>query len=305
MTALRDILPRYATAHPEPAEGPAGRGTMPCGRCGEPMPWQWIARLGRYLPPPPVCGGCKAQQEAEEATARRGKALAAAGIGERYRGYSWERCIWARDECDTVDDMRRWIAEHEETEGGRWLGVLERDAHAVCGLRDWTPSAGSVYLEGVAGSGKTLLAMCVAEQLIGEGITYEDVVHEESGRVLGCRRRGSHALVTSEPELLASHQQRRQGFDQDAEGIAGPSMVYRAKRAGVLIIDDVGHDARASALMHSIVDARYRAGLPIIATSNVGLDALRGVLGAPTASRLDDMTQGHRYRLHYDWRRTR
>lgn len=104
-----------------------------------------------------------------------------------------------------------------------------------------------LLLWGGVGTGKTFSAACIANVLLDKGIS---VVMTSFARLLGTGR----------------------GFDIDSE------TVDRLNRARVLIIDDLGAERNtdfALEKVYSIIDRRYKSGLPMILTTNLDLQEMQ------------------------------
>jgi hypothetical protein len=63
-----------------------------------------------------------------------------------------------------------------------------------------------------------------------------------------------------------------------------------------------GEERWEAGVVEELVDARYRENRPIVATTNLDGCGLRDVLGARTASRLDELVGPDRFKLRADWR---
>lgn len=98
-----------------------------------------------------------------------------------------------------------------------------------------------LLLWGSMGSGKTFSAACIANALLNKGV---GVVMDSFANLLG-----------------------------EAKGIGGET-VGRLNRAKLLIIDDLGAERNtdfALEKVYSVIDSRYRSGLPMILTTNLSL----------------------------------
>lgn len=133
-----------------------------------------------------------------------------------------------------------------------------REAHAAA------LAGRGTYLWGEPGTGKTYAAAC-AVRLWVEG--------------------GGSARLVSAKGLL---DEVREGWDTGDR-----SALARAKRVGLLALDDLGAEQRSPwsmATLEDLVDARASAGLPTVVTSNLRIGRLRdlwgGVEGKRIASRL-------------------
>lgn len=98
-----------------------------------------------------------------------------------------------------------------------------------------------LLLWGSMGSGKTFSAACIANSLLDKGV---GVIMDSFVSLLGASK----------------------GFGDEA--------VERLNRAKLLIIDDLGAERNtdfALEKVYSVIDSRYRAGLPMILTTNLSL----------------------------------
>jgi len=98
---------------------------------------------------------------------------------------------------------------------------------------------------GNLGNGKTYTAACIANALIDKGIP---------------------VMMTSFPLILNATFEERD------------NLAARFRSYPLLVIDDLGAERRteyAMETMFAIVDERYRAGAPVIITTNLTLDAMR------------------------------
>lgn len=104
-----------------------------------------------------------------------------------------------------------------------------------------------LLLYGGVGTGKTFSAACIANVLLGNGVS---------------------VIFTSFVRLLG----KSKGFDIDEE------MADRLCGAGLLIIDDFGAERNtdfALEKVYSIIDSRYSAGKPMIITTNLDLNEMQ------------------------------
>ncbi len=100
-----------------------------------------------------------------------------------------------------------------------------------------------LLLWGGMGTGKTFSAACIANVLLGKGVS---------------------VIMTSFVRLLGMSN----GFDIDGD------MLNSLNRAQLLIVDDLGAERStdfALEKVYSIIDSRYSAGLPMILTTNLSL----------------------------------
>lgn len=130
----------------------------------------------------------------------------------------------------------------------------------------WRPP--SPALVGPPGRGKTHLLVRVAASLIRHHMT--DVMYAQAG------------------ELIESMRSQFGNGDVDVTSGIG----RRASRCGLLVLDDLAKPPTdwCSERVYELIDARYRAGLPILMSTNVPVGEWREVFTARTASRLAEMT---------------
>lgn len=104
-------------------------------------------------------------------------------------------------------------------------------------------NSGLMFWGGV-GNGKTFAASCIANALIDKGIP---------------------ALVTSFPRILSA------GWDKT-------EIIDQMRRFPLMVIDDLGAERQseyAREVVYMVVDERYKAGKPLIVTTNLKLDDLK------------------------------
>lgn len=109
--------------------------------------------------------------------------------------------------------------------------------------RVFSSGAGMLFW-GNTGVGKTFTAACIANALIDKGVP---------------------VMMTSFPRILNS------GFDKS-------EIVENLRRYPLLVLDDLGVERSSEYAMETvyyIVDERYKSGLPLIVTTNLGIEELR------------------------------
>ena len=92
------------------------------------------------------------------------------------------------------------------------------------------------------GTGKTFLAACIANALLDEGFS---------------------VLMTSFPRLINTIHGMREGKQEYIDSL---------NKYSLLIIDDLGVERQSeyvAEIVQNIIDSRYRAGLPVVITTNL------------------------------------
>jgi DNA replication protein DnaC len=281
----------------------AGLTRQPAERicdCGEVLAPYWDARSNCWRPPPRTCRTCREREAIAAEENRVRESIRAAGIPERYQGWSFDRntspVVWEK-----LDGVVHDAVKHRE------FVLWEGNFGAAEIMRGWRPEDGSVYLYGPAGSGKTQLLMMAACRLLSEPMRMvEAPIASETrdGYPPRLRRVGGVSVVVSSEKDLASAIRRRRAGYGDPQTEAHP--MDAPKRCGVLVLDDLGSadDKAAPDLVEELVDARYKAGRPILASSNYSLDEreIRARLGERTCSRLTEMAGPRMWPVHGSFR---
>ncbi len=286
----------------------------PCLRCGTPRP---AVQVPPYLvalvgldptsPPPAICDRCREEQAAQEARERLAARLQRAGIPERYRGWSFDEAV--------VATRHEFVADLRERLEPKVLGVLTGCNEAMEGIAAWRPGNGWGYLEGEVGSGKTLLACCLAEDLLSTPLRVEVQTAEgwEEGEAAerqeprGALRRksgGWSAQLLGEGEMFARQR-------QDKHRAKGQRTTMQSMLAAeVLVWDDLGTALEGAGKaaewrqewVEELIDGRYRRRAPTVFTSNHALTGLAPVLGERAAGRVVEMVGERRWVLSGNWR---
>lgn len=202
-------------------------GLLYCGKCHTPKQCRITAFGKDYAP---YCT-CKCEQERlekeREAFLQRqreadlGKLRALSDMSPKLRGCRFEDYKVTADNSAAYRTCRKYADSFDL--------MLEKNQ----GLLLW----------GVMGTGKTFSAACIANALLGKGVS---------------------VVMTSFVKLLGMSK----GFDIDGD------MLSILNRAQLLIADDLGAERStdyALEKVYSIIDSRYSAGLPMILTTNLSL----------------------------------
>lgn len=131
----------------------------------------------------------------------------------------------------------------------------------------WTPAYGNLLLLGDTGAGKTHLAAYLLRR-VAAVLASRSV--DSSANALRCRWYTARQLGDEKQEL-------RNG--------RGTDMLERAKRAWLVVIDDVGQDGNRNDVF-DVLDHRYIRGTPTIVTSGLTIDAIKKRYGDETRRRL-------------------
>ncbi|MFQ5925609.1 MAG: ATP-binding protein [Dehalococcoidia bacterium] len=226
---------------------------------------------------PKVCPGCQEEQErrvAEEEKARldldrarlRGRWRNSCGIPPRFQAKVFEN--FERRLQPKAFDAARKFAEEFPLEGSTG-----------------SPSLVLYSLPPGYGQGKTHLACAVCHRIIDrwQGDP-EDAV--------------CPVLFVTETDLLLRIRATYHLRELEREWHEREEEVYaELKSKMLLILDDVGKEQPADPrfmqrVYFHVLDGRYQRGLPILMTSNLGIDDLEVHMGAAVVDRLVEMTGG-------------
>ena len=271
------------------------------------------------------CEACEVAWSERQAERRLEGRQRSIGLGDRDRGWRWTSARVQHQGQTTAEFMSQVRAGQAQT-----IGVLRSNQEAARAIAAWTPDCGhSLYLAGMTGSGKTVMAAALATRLLG-GLPQKRVqLTEEEGRerwglhwprIKACGRdwvvRQAVAWRVAFCPDSDLYERERQSWQKDRTPLA------RVVDADALILDDLGEsgsDPLAGVRMppgyvdmiQRLIRRRYSQGRHLVITSNVPMRPVPGRLsgvaewfGDRVHSRLIEMTQGHVYALEsVDWRR--
>lgn len=127
-------------------------------------------------------------------------------------------------------------------------------ARILAAVDGWRWGHGSLVLLGPTGIGKTTAAVALVSRLVSEA----------SALPSGHRRaRAAHSVLFTSAQRLANAR-RESGL-----GIGRPSLVERACRVRLLVIDDLGAEPPGDVEIGAILDERYGSQRPVVVTAGL------------------------------------
>lgn len=173
----------------------------------------------------------------------------------------------------------------DKIEPGSKLAYRQLAEQALSSARDFVNqvvqgcAGDGLVIYGPVGSGKTLLAACIARDLI---------------------RQGKNVVFLIVPELLDDI---KATFYDDENGES--KIMIQAKQAEILILDDLGahnYSEWVRNKLYSIINYRLLNHLPTVVTTNFTLPELDKYIGERTTSRLVQMCKGVKLAVDLDIR---
>lgn len=131
----------------------------------------------------------------------------------------------------------------------------------------WTPERGSMLILGPTGVGKTSTLVALVVRLIREAVQAADPEHILTG-----------ARWTSGLELVEARRETRLGAEDVVLG--------RARRARLLVLDELGQELGDPRWLLELIDDRYRRSAPTLTTSGLTRAELEGRYGSGAVRRL-------------------
>lgn len=271
------------------------------------------------------CGACEAdwtERDAERRLVGRQKAI---GMGDRDRPWRWSSTKIQGPAQNPEDFQAQIRRAHPQT-----IGILRKNEIAARAIASWTPDCGhSIYLAGMTGSGKTVMAAALATRLLGGKSGGRIRLTQEQGRAkwgdawprVQLAGRGFVVQQSVSWQVVFCpdsdlYEREKQSWSKDRTPLA------RIVDADALILDDLGETGSDPLtggrmppgyveMIQKLVRRRYSEGRNLVITSNVPMRSIPGKLsgvrdwfGDRVHSRLVEMTQGHVYHLQsVDWRR--
>lgn len=149
-----------------------------------------------------------------------------------------------RREAFPEGKLDTWTFENDDGSNAKYINAMKR---YTANFDEFKTQGRGVVLYGPTGHGKTYLAACIANALIDKG---HRVVFTSMSRI--------------ERTLQSSWGDRQEYIDF-------------LSRVPLVVIDDLGAERNTSymaEIVYEVIDARYTAGLPLIATTNLTLAEL-------------------------------
>lgn len=150
-----------------------------------------------------------------------------------------------RSICFSETNMAKWTFQNDD---GKNEKLTEAMKNYVKNFTEFKKDGKGLLLYGTVGTGKTYLAACIANSLIDEGYKV-------------CMT--NFARITNVIQGM---------FDGRQEYIDS------LNRYSLLILDDLGAERKSEfmqEMVFNIIDARYRAGLPLIVTTNLTMEEIK------------------------------
>jgi len=135
--------------------------------------------------------------------------------------------------------MQKWTFEKDDRANEKISDICQRYVENFPKMK--AKGKGLMFLGGF-GTGKTFLAACIANALLDEGFS---------------------VLMTNFPRLINTIHGMREGKQEYIDSL---------NKYSLLIIDDLGVERQSeyvAEIVLNIVDSRYRAGLPMVITTNL------------------------------------
>ena len=175
---------------------------------------------------------------------------------ERKRQEAIER---RRRHCFAETNMAQWSFANDDMKNEKLSNAMKRYVYKFA---EFKAQGKGLLLYGPVGTGKTYYASCIANALIDEGRS---------------------AYMTNFARLTNKLQGMFEGKQEFIDSL---------NEYDLLVIDDLGIERKTESgymqeLVYNIVDSRYRAGLPMIVTTNLLPDEIKN-------------TQDERYQRIYD-----
>lgn len=138
-------------------------------------------------------------------------------------------------------EMQDWTFAHDDGESGQIIGIAKKYVENFDKMRE---DGKGLLMFGTVGNGKTFAAACIANALIDKGY----------------------------PCMMTR-------FSDIAQGIFdGEFTCHDFNKYSLLVLDDLAAERKTEymqEIVFNVIDSRYRAGLPLIVTSNLTAEAIK------------------------------
>lgn len=145
--------------------------------------------------------------------------------------------------CFSGTDMKAWSFENDDGKRPELTNAVKKYAEQ---FKQFRADGMGLLLHGPVGTGKTFFAACVANAVVSQG-----------------------------------YKARMTNFEQIEKALwdAGEKAQYMRElmRYDLLVLDDLGTERKSEymqEIVYNVIDGRYRAGLPVIITTNLTADEL-------------------------------
>lgn len=158
---------------------------------------------------------------------------------ERQRKLYEERIKEARAKCFPESELQNWNFYHDDSQGTKISAVAK---NYVANFDEMRKRGKGLLLFGTVGTGKTFYAACIANALIDKGYK--------------CLMTNFARLVNTISGMYAGKQ----------------DYIDSLNTFDLLVLDDFAAERDTeymNEIVHTIIDSRYRAGLPTIITTNL------------------------------------
>lgn len=151
----------------------------------------------------------------------------------------------ARQECFHETNMMDWTFANDDRQNPKMSDAMQK---YVNNFTEFRKEGRGLLLSGHVGTGKTYLAACIANALIDKGYRVKMAKFTDLVNTIQGMFDGKQQFINS----LNNYQ--------------------------LLILDDLGAERKSEfmqEMVFNIIDSRYRAGLPLIITTNLSLDEIK------------------------------
>jgi DNA replication protein DnaC len=234
----------------------------------------------------------------------------------------------------TGEDDKPFVArvrEGRETDA-RVFGISIADRPSLRAIAGWKPEHGSMFIEGAPGTGKSIAAAALANDLVTVPMSYRCVCRDCEDRWRSAtdatmddpwegwdqerhdRTRGAARLRVTGPSSVRYQQEggiiaALRKPKEEGQGQVKAGVLDVCKAVEVLFLDDLGSKEALADwhkdVLFELIDWRYtqvRPRRPVVFTSNMPMSDLSLRYGERFASRVREMVGDRRYQLTTMWR---